>query len=209
VLGMRRADGTVLWACTADARPWDYALLTGSASISHALHCGARLGTLVGERRRDWTVAADTLARLVAEHEERFAPKERWAMDWYYPVLAGSLTGEAAKARLADRWDVFAIDGKGIRCVSDEDWVTASETAECSIAHSVIGDLATATDLLAWTRGHRCDDGSYWTGIVHPSGETFPDRETSAYTAAAVILAADAITGATPAARIFAAHHPR
>ena len=53
------------------------------------------------------------------------------------------------------------------------------------------------------------DDGSYWTGIAYPSGATFPDRETSAYTAAAVILADDAITGATPAGRIFAAHHPR
>ena len=129
-------------------------------------------------------------------------------MDWYYPVLTAALTGEAAKARLADGWNTFAMEGKGIRCVSDEAWVTASETAECSIAHAVIGDRSTATDLLAWTRAHRRDDGAYWTGIVYPSTVTFPDRETSAYTAAAVILAADAITGATPASRIFASRSP-
>ena len=116
-------------------------------------------------------------------------------MDWYYPVLAGCLTGERAVARLAAQWDEFAMDQLGIRCVSDESWVTASETAECSIAHAVVGDVATAADLLRWTRPHRLDDGSYLTGIVYPSGETFPPHETSAYTAAAVILAADAIGG--------------
>jgi hypothetical protein len=70
----------------------------------------------------------------------------------------------------------------------------SSETAEASIAYAASGDLSTATDLLAWTRSHRLDDGSYWTGIVYPSLERFPFGETSAYTAAAVILAADAIT---------------
>jgi len=112
------------------------------------------------------------------------------------------------KARLADRWDEFCMEGKGIRCVSDEPWVTASETAECAIAHAAIGDLSTAVDLLAWTRSHRRDDGAYWTGIVYPSLERFPFGETSAYTAAAIILAADAITGASPASSVFAARLP-
>ncbi|MFM2182372.1 MAG: hypothetical protein RJB61_666 [Actinomycetota bacterium] len=195
VLSMRRADGSVLWACEEHERPWDYALLTGSSSIAHALRCGARLAEAAGERRADWIEAADRLAALVADSPHAFEPKERWAMDWYYPVLAGCLTGERAVARLAAQWDEFAMDRLGIRCVSDESWVTASETAECSIAHAVVGDVATAADLLRWTRPHRLDDGSYLTGIVYPSGETFPPHETSAYTAAAVILAADAIGG--------------
>ena len=128
-------------------------------------------------------------------------------MDWYYPVLSGCLTGEPAKARLADGWPVFAMEGKGIRCVSDEPWITASETAEASIAHAAIGDLSTATDLLQWTRSHRQADGSYLTGIVYPSLVTFPPDETSAYTGAAVILAADAITGASNAANVFVPRH--
>jgi hypothetical protein len=203
VLGMRRADGLALWARTDDDTPWDYALLTGSSSIAHALRCGSKLASLINEPRPDWDDAADVMATAVAERPEAFEPKERWAMDWYYPVLTGAVTGEAAKAHLADRWDVFAMEGKGIRCVSDEPWITASETAECSIAHAAIGDLSTATELLAWTRSHRLDDGSYWTGIVYPSLERFPFGETSAYTAAAVILAADAITGASAASGVF------
>ena len=203
VLSMRRADGTILWARTEDATPWDYALLTGSSSIAHALRCGARLGELCHEPRPDWAEAADVLTHMVTTRPDVFEPKERWAMDWYYPVLTGCLVGDAAQARLTDGWPVFAMEGKGIRCVSDEPWVTASETAEASIAHAVAGDMARATDLLAWTRPHRCDDGSYLTGIVYPSLETFPPHETSAYTDAAVILAADAITGASAASSIF------
>jgi len=203
VLGLRRDDGTILWAITHDDRPWDYALLTGSASIAHALHCAVKLAALVNESRPDWAAAADVLAHVVATDPGRFEPKTRWAMDWYYPVLTGALTGEAAKASLGERWDEFCMEGKGIRCVNDEPWITASETAECAIAHAAIGDLTTATDLLLWTRSHRRDDGSYWTGIVYPSLERFPFGETSAYTAAAVILAADAITGASPASSVF------
>jgi len=203
VLSMRRADGTILWARTEDATPWDYALLTGSSSIAHALRCGARLGELCHEPRPDWAEAADVLTHMVTTRPDVFEPKERWAMDWYYPVLTGCLVGDAAQARLTDGWPVFAMEGKGIRCVSDEPWVTASETAEASIAHAVAGDMARATDLLAWTRPHRCDDGSYLTGIVYPTLETFPPHETSAYTDAAVILAADAITGASAASSIF------
>lgn len=203
VLTMRKADGTVLWARTEDDTPWDYALLTGSSSIAHALHCGAKLAEMVREPRPDWTAAADVLARRVADHPEAFEPKERWAMDWYYPVLSGCLTGDRAVRRLHDGWPTFAMEGKGIRCVSDEPWITASETAEASIAHAVVGDMARATDLLAWTRPHRRADGSYFTGIVYPSLVTFPPDETSAYTGAAVILAADAITGAGPASNVF------
>jgi hypothetical protein len=203
VLGMRKPNGTILWARTEGDTPWDYALLTGSSSIAHALRCAAKLADLVHEPRPDWVAAAEVLDEVIRTEPDAFEPKTRWAMDWYYPVLAGVMSGEQAKARLAEWWPEFAMEGKGVRCVSDEPWVTASETAECSIAHAVIGDMATATDLLAWTRSHRRHDGSYWTGIVYPTLERFPVGETSAYTAAAVVLAADAITGASPASNVF------
>jgi GH15 family glucan-1,4-alpha-glucosidase len=203
VLSMRRTDGLALWARTADATPWDYALLTGTSSIAHALHCGVLLAELAGEPRPDWAAAADVMTAAVAMRPDAFEPKQRWAMDWYYPVLTGCLRGDAAAARLAHGWPTFAMDGLGIRCVSDEPWVTASETAEASIAHAAVGDFATAIDLLAWTRPHRNPDGSYFTGLVHPQGETFPPNETSAYTGAAIILAADAASGASNAADVF------
>jgi hypothetical protein len=204
VLGLRRYDGSILWAVEPDARPWDYALLTGSSSIMHSLQCGAKLAELINEPRPQWTEAAEALGEIIADsHDTAFEPKTRWAMDWYYPVLTGAMVGEQAKARMNDGWELFAMEGRGIRCVSDEPWVTASETAECSLSFAAIGDVATATDLLRWTRAHRCDDGAYSTGIVYPTLERFPAGERSAYTGAAVILAADAISGASGGSRLF------
>jgi hypothetical protein len=127
-------------------------------------------------------------------------------MDWYYPVLGGALVGDEAKVRLNDQWDSFAMPGCGIRCVSDEPWVTASETAECAIAYSAIGDQQTASELLALTSLHRMPDGSYLTGIVYPQRIAFPADEVSAYTGAAVILAADAQLQLSPAHRLFTHH---
>lgn len=204
VLTMRNHDGTVLWACEPNSKPWDYALLTGSSSIMHSLQCGARLAELINEPRPDWAAASDVLRDVIStQSDTAFEPKIRWAMDWYYPVLTGAMTGEDAKTRIADGWETFSMEGRGIRCVSDEPWVTASETAECSIAFNAMGDVATATDLLDWTRAHRCDDGAYSTGIVYPSLERFPTGERSAYTGAAVILAADAICAASPGGKLF------
>ena len=124
-------------------------------------------------------------------------------MDWYYPVLAGALTGEAAKARLAEGWDTFVMDGSAFaacrmnrgsqhRKLPSAPWPTRRSVT--SIRPPI---------LLRWTRSHRLEDGSYLTGIVYPSLVTFPDQERSAYTGAAVILAADAISGASPASRLF------
>jgi hypothetical protein len=209
VLSLRRHDGLALWAVETDSRPWEYALLTGSSSIQHALRCGAAVGAATGSARSDWVEAADVMCSVIACEPDAFEPKERWAMDWYYPVLTHAISGVDAKRRLADGWSIFAMEGLGIRCVSDEPWITASETAEASLSYAAIGDLATATDLLAWTRAHRCDDGSYLTGIVHPDGIVFPADEHTSYTAAAVILAADAITGASPASDLFVPTHIR
>ncbi len=203
VLSLRRSDGLVLWAVEPDDQPWDYALLTGTSSIQHALRCAAAVGCATGSPRPDWVEAADVMCSVVACAPNAFEPKERWAMDWYYPVLTGAIGGVDAKIRLGDGWPVFAMERLGIRCVSDEPWVTASETAEAAIAHAAIGDFATAKDLLRWTRGHRRPDGSYVTGLVHPNRIVFPADECTSYTAAAVILAADAITGASAASDLF------
>jgi len=206
VLNMRRKDGTILWAKEVDAEPWSYALLTGSSSIRHSLHCAANLAALLGEPRPLWRAAADSIDAVIRYSPESFEPKERWAMDWYYPVLAGALTDDAAKVRLNDLWDTFYLADCGIRCVSDEPWVTASETAECAIAYSAIGDLQTANDLLRLTSLHRTGNGSYLTGIVYPQRIAFPADEVSAYTGAAVILAADAQMAISPAHNLFTHH---
>lgn len=211
VLTLQTPRGEIIWARHVDGTPWSYALLTGSSSICHALRCGVALAGLVaedglGDGRPDWELAAVTLAEVIRTQPQAFEPKHRWAMDWYYPVLCGAVTGRDARLHLAARWDEFVMDGLGVRCVNNEPWVTAAETAECAMAHAVAGREAQATELLRWTRAHRADDGAYLTGIVYPQRVSFPDGERSAYTAAAVILAADLLDGSTPTSGIFRAH---
>ena len=48
----------------------------------------------------------------------------------------------------------------------------------------------------------RDDDGSYWTGLVFADDVRWPVERTT-WTAAAVVLAADAISGATAASGLF------
>ena len=185
--------GEIRWARHADGKYWPFALLTGSSSISHSLECALKLAAAIGEERPRWQEAQDRLRPVIAKVPEAFAPKKRWAMDWYYPVLSGALTGQEARKRLREGWEKFVMEGKGVRCVADKEWVTAAETAECAIAHFIAGETETAKELLGWTNHLRASDNRYWTGMAYPDQVHFPAEEKTTYTAAAVILAADVI----------------
>jgi hypothetical protein len=50
----------------------------------------------------------------------------------------------------------------------------------------------------------RDPDGSYWTGLVYSDGKRWPVERTT-WTAAAVVLAADALSRTTPGNGIFRA----
>ncbi len=65
---------------------------------------------------------------------------------------------------------------------------------------------AIATELFEWAQNLRQPDGSYMTGWVPPEQLTFPADERSTYTAASIILAADALDGSTSTAPLFADH---
>jgi hypothetical protein len=98
----------------------------------------------------------------------------------------------------------MVMDGLGVRCVADQNWVTAAETAECAMAAARAGMLAEAQKLLAWTGHLRAGDGSYWTGCVHPECVRFPGGQKSTYSAAAVLIADHVLNLRSAAAAIFA-----
>ena len=206
VLELQTPRGEIRWARHADGTPWSFALLTGSSSICHSLRCAIAIAETLGHERPDWELSAARLADVIRNEPDAFAPKHRWAMDWYYPVLAGVITGQAGRDRLADRWDAFVMEGKGVRCVSDRPWVTAAETCEAMMAHLVVGERERAEQLFSWAQTLREPDGAYWTGIVYPEEVHFPGQEQSTYTAAAVVLAADALAASSPASSLFIDH---
>ncbi|MFC4866989.1 MULTISPECIES: prenyltransferase [Streptomonospora] len=202
-LGLGTERGEIRWARDADGNPGDHALLTACASVHHALRCGAALGERLGSPQPDWELAASRLGHLMAEHESVFADRSRYSMDWYYPIISGAVRGEAAHRRLDSEWDTFVVPGLGIRCVSDQPWVTGAETSELALALAALGETGRARRLLADIQHLRDpDDGAYWTGYQFAESVRWP-VERSTWTAAAVILAADAISGTTPGAEVF------
>jgi Prenyltransferase and squalene oxidase repeat len=203
ILRWQQPDGSVLWSLDSSGRAESYALLTGSSSIYHSMRCAVALGECLAKDRPDWELAAGRLGHAVAHHPGAFAPKVEFAMDWYYPVLSGAVAGEAGRRRMAEGWSSFVLEGRGVRCVSTGDWVTAAETAECVLALDALGLRSEALELFAAGQNLRLPDGSYWTGVVYPAGETFPADERTTYTFAAMVLAADALSGTTPAAGLF------
>ena len=202
VLGMQAPGGEIAWERDAQGVTADFALLTGCSSIHQSLRCAVALAEHVGVAQPDWELAADQLAHAIACHPESFADKSQFSMDWYYPVLGGAVRGAAAAARLASGWETFVVPGLGVRCVSDQPWVTGAESCELVLALDAAGQREAAASLFADIQHLRHNDGSYWTGWQFADLAHFP-RERSAWTAAAVILAADALSGATGGAGVF------
>ena len=201
-LALRTPRGEVAWERDAAGIPGTYALLSGCSSIHQSLRCAVALAKLADDPQPDWELAADRLAHLVAAHPEAFADKSRFSMDWYYPVLGGAVRGPDAASRLAAGWAEFVVPGLGVRCVSDEPWVTGAETCELVLALDACGRRAEAAAMFATAQHLRHPDGSYWTGWQYADQAYYP-AERSSWTAAAVVLAADALIGLSGGAGLF------
>jgi hypothetical protein len=117
-------------------------------------------------------------------------------------VLGGPLRGAAAQQRLESGWDTFVVPGLGVRCVSEQPWVTGAETCELAISLEAIGDRFRALEALEQIQHLRGQDGGYWTGWQFVNQAHFPNEQSS-WTSAAIILAADALSGATGGSGIF------
>ncbi len=205
-MGLQTHRGEVLWARHADGTPWTFALLTGSSSIGHSLRCAIAIAEELGHERPAWRRSAARLVRTVRDEPDAFAPKHRWAMDWYYPVLTGAVLGDAGRERLAHRREAFVIE--------------AGACAACRIARGSPRPRPASARWRTWRSGSStgpsvcsagpsacvAEEDRYWTGIVVPEEVHFPGGEQSTYTASAIILAADALADASPAARLFIDH---
>jgi hypothetical protein len=197
VLSLQEPGGQIAWAAGTKE-----ALLTGCASMYHSLGCALAIADRRGEPQPDWELAAATLGHAVAEHPERFSPRERYAMDWYYPVLGGVLRGRSGRARIDGAWDRFVVGDLGVRCVADRPWVTVAETCELVLALGALGDTGRAVELLTAVQRMRHADGSYWTGYVYPDDALWPDERTT-WTAGAVLLADAMLAGGAATTAVF------
>ncbi|MGC4933969.1 prenyltransferase [Gordonia sp. DT30] len=203
VCRFQRPDGAFRWGGAHHTHAmFDEALITGNASIYQSLDCAIRIAAELDQPDEDWVRAFKALGEAFRTRVDVFEAPSEHSMDWYYPVLGGALRGAEGQELIARRWDEFVVAGTGVRCVDHRPWVTGAETSELALALDALGDTADAVDLIASIQHLRDPDGSYWTGLVFADGKRWP-VEKSCWTSAAVILAADAVSGASAANGIF------
>ena len=202
-LRYQTAQGSINWALAPDGRPDKMALLTGCSSIRFSLECALRLAEQMGHPYPEWQSASDALTACICLKPHCFnMTKARYAMDWYYPVLCGAIKGIEADDRIKGQWKKFVIENMGVRCVSDQPWVTVAETCEFILTLTAMGRPAMAKILFNWISGRIFDDGTFWCGFTVPDMAVWPEDKIS-WTNAAVLLAADAVFDLTPAAGLF------
>lgn len=193
----RRAESDTVAGPTAETERTER---TGAAQAGRDAHASRRAAA--------WRDAGRRLAAAV-RRPELFADRARYSMDWFYPVLGGAFVGDAAHAQLERSWQRFVWAGQGVRCVDDRPWVTGGESAELVMALTCLDGTRheaaareRARSVFADIQRLRDDDGGYWTGYVVDDDAIWPEEKTG-WTAGAVLLAADALDGLTPAANLF------
>ncbi len=210
VLSLQSDHGDIRWASDRPETPENDALITGCSSIYKSLECALMIANTIEEPQPHWAEARSLLGDALRNKPHRFdrtwAPKDNYSMDWYYPILAGVLTGDAALLRLEEKWDTFVTEHKGCRCVIDQPWVTIAESCELALALLRMGDHTRAAEMFAWQHQWRDDAGAYWMGHQYQENVPWPE-ERPAWTAAAAILTADALTGYTAASDLFTRSH--
>lgn len=202
-LSLQAEGGEIHWAVNPQGVVDPMALLTGSSSIYMSLKCALAISAVLGKPMPGWIQSKHRLGAAISHKPCLFnMTKSRFSMDWFYPVLCGAVTGFDAQERINACWKKFVVEGVGVRCVSDQPWVTIAETAELVLTLAAMGNHALAKIVFSWIADRTFSDGTFWCGFTYPDLVVWPE-EKIAWTNAAVLLAADALYRLTPAARIF------
>jgi hypothetical protein len=200
---LQAQSGEIYWAISPEGKVDPMALLTGSSSIYMSLKCAISISQILGNDMPEWAGSLNKLGNAIRHNPYLFnMTKSRFSMDWFYPILAGAVTGTDAQKRISRSSKKFIVKGEGVRCVSDEPWVTIAETCELSLALSAMGNANLSQIVFNWICGKTYDDGTYWCGFTVPNMIIWPEEKIT-WTNAVVLMAADAIYDLTPAGRLF------
>ena len=207
VTSMQTQYGDILWALDEEGSRLDDSLLTGSSSIYKSFECFYAIKRLLNKDLGNLEGNMSSLKKAINEKPERFdrgwKSKDRYSMDWYYPILTGVISGEGAKERFKKREQEFIVEGLGCKCVVEEPWVTIAESSELVMALASLGQINRAKEIFSWLHQWKDpEDNLYWTGYVYPDKAFWP-IEKPTWTAAAVLLAADTLYKFTDASELF------
>jgi hypothetical protein len=203
VHNLQTPHGDIYWAISPEGHVDPMALLTGCSSICMSIKCALAMAKQLGYSMEEWENALQKLEHAIVHKPHRFnMTKSRYAMDWFYPVLCGALTGGEARKRIDKYWKKFVIEGQGVRCVYDAPWVTIAETSELSLALAAMGNFSLAEIVFNWICDKRFNDGSYWCGFTFPDMICWPEDKIT-WTNGVALMAADAMYGLTSASQLF------
>ncbi len=199
VLCVQQTTGEVPWAAGPKGEVWPSAILTSNCCIWKSIGNAIEIAGVLGKTKPDWLSARKCLLdaiRLRPELFDRLEENERrYAMNWFYPVLTGVISGDEARARINAEWDDFVIDGWGCRVAADEDVTAVAETSELMIALALIGEHDRGIILLDWTLRLADEKEGYCRGVKLPEQEPCPaDEERATWTSAALIMAIAALS---------------
>lgn len=202
-LGLQAEGGEIHWAKSPRGAVDPMALLTGTCSVFMSVKCGLEIAKVLGREVVCWKNALYRIREAVRYRPHSFnISKSRFSMDWFYPILSGALTGKEAQKRVDRYWKKFVVEGQGVRCVSDEPWVTIAESSEFILALNAMGSRNQARIIFDWIEDRRYDDGSYWCGFTFPDMVIWPEDKLT-WTNGVFLMAADALFDLTPAGRLF------
>lgn len=202
-LSLQAPSGIIHWAKSPDGVVDPMALLTGSSSVYMSLKCGIAISEILGKKMPEWNIALPKLGDAIKNKPHLFnINKSRFSMDWFYPILCGALTGEKARKKIDKHWKKFVVEGFGVRCVSDEPWVTIAETSEFILSLSAMGNHRLAKIIFSWIQDKVYDDGSYWCGFTFPDIVIWPEEKIT-WTNGVFLMATDALFNLTPASNMF------
>ncbi len=198
VLAHQSPHGDIAWRAKEDHETLEEvdALRSGNCALYKSLHAAQLICEKLDLPHDHYRAAQSAIGEALRHKPERFdrtwPAKDRYAMDWYYPVLTGVIDGQEACSHLAARQDEFIDHGLGCRCVSDQPWTTVAETCELALALIAIDRKDEARTLLQWVTPLHDERGGFAMGWQSQEQIIWP-QERPSWTAAAYILAHDAL----------------
>lgn len=206
VVSLQQAEGDIQWAVSEKEKLPTDALITACSSILRSFECAIFIAEALGCEKKSWLSSyrklKDTLRNKPWRFDRTWESKERFSMDWFYPILSGALSLDEAKIKIAHHRSKFIVDEYGCKCVSDEPWVTIAESSELVISLVAASRDEEAKEILNKLLRWQDADGGFWTGYQLNDNCIWPKEKTT-WTAAAVALAHDAVYKLSPAATLF------
>lgn len=182
------------------------ALVTACSSILRSMECAISIAETLAQDCENWRRAYfalyDALKNKPWRFDRTWESKARFSMDWFYPIIAGIYNEQEAQLRLRQRWQIFVEPNVGCRCVSDEPWMTVAESSELCLALIAAGKKDKAMSILNSLISWQDEDGGFWTGYNFRDDNIWPHEKTT-WTAAAYVLASDALLDLSPASGLF------